>query len=217
MNAVLTKEKVAKAIADLIANDKKPTLAAVHAALGNRGSTSTLIRLKAEIDAAATTVPDSDEGLKTFREVWALAMDEGRKANQALVNELVANIQVVCQQNEKLEGEAVGLENRIGSLEKEKSLLEIGLAKEKTELENQLNRAQAALVEANGRASQAFEQLSQAQTGHAAELTALRADLDQAVERLHATELELRLQSAAGSQPLTPPRFHPGPKTPRSI
>jgi chromosome segregation ATPase len=191
MNAVLTKEKVAKAIADLIANDKKPTLAAVHAALGNRGSTSTLIRLKAEIDAAATTVPDSDEGLKTFREVWALAMDEGRKANQALVNELVANIQVVCQQNEKLEGEAVGLENRIGSLEKEKSLLEIGLAKEKTELENQLNRAQAALVEANGRASQAFEQLSQAQTGHAAELTALRADLDQAVERLHATELEL--------------------------
>lgn len=178
-------------MADLIANDKKPTLKAIDAALGHRGSTSTLIKLKAELDADAISVPDSDEGLQTFREVWALAMDEGRKQNQAQINELLANIKTVCEENERLEGESIALKDGISSLETEKSNLEIGLAKVKAELENQLNQAQAALVEAAGRVRQVLEQLAQTQTAHATELTALRAERDKAVERSHTAEIEL--------------------------
>jgi len=51
-------------------------------------------------------------------------------------------------------------------------------------------------VDANGRASRAFEQLSQTQSAHAAELTALRAERDKAVEKQHATELELAASKA---------------------
>jgi len=196
MKQILKKEDVAKAMADLVANGKKPTLAAIHAALGNRGSTSTLIKLKTEIDTAANTVPDSDEALQSFREIWALAMEEGRKQNEVKVSELTANIKVVCQENERLEGEAIALKDQVASLEKEKSNLETGSAKVKAELESQLNQAQGALVEAGGHARKAFEQLAQTQSAHAAELTALRVERDSAMEKSRVTELELAVCKA---------------------
>jgi hypothetical protein len=196
MKQVLKKEDVAKAMADLIANGKKPTLNAIHAAVGGRGSTSTLIKLKAEIDAAANALPDSDIGLQTFREIWALAMDEGRKQNEAKVNELTANIQVVCLENEHLEGEAIKQNDLIASLETEKFNSESESAKIKAELEAQLNRTQAALIEAGDRARQAFEQLAQIQTAHAAELAALQVELKRTGERAHAAEIELAASKA---------------------
>jgi hypothetical protein len=53
MKQIITNEEVSKAMADLATQGKKPTLSALHAALNNRGSMSTLVRLKAEIEAAA--------------------------------------------------------------------------------------------------------------------------------------------------------------------
>jgi hypothetical protein len=38
MKQIITKEEVGKAILDLVGQNKKPTLAALHAALGHRGS-----------------------------------------------------------------------------------------------------------------------------------------------------------------------------------
>jgi hypothetical protein len=63
MKQIITKEEVGKAIIDLVGQGKKPTLAALHAALNNRGSMSTLVRLKAEIEAASQPAGDSPEGL----------------------------------------------------------------------------------------------------------------------------------------------------------
>ena len=79
MKQLLTKEEVAKAIKDLEAQGKKVTCTSLHAALGNRGSMSTLLRLKAEIEGSPAPIADSPTGLKTFREVWTLAVTEGRQ------------------------------------------------------------------------------------------------------------------------------------------
>jgi len=48
MKQVLTKQDVVKALAELSAKGKKATLAMLHAAVGNRGSMSTLVRIKGE-------------------------------------------------------------------------------------------------------------------------------------------------------------------------
>jgi len=92
MKQILIKEDVVKVIGDLVGQGKKPTLAALHAALNNRGSMSTLVRLKAEIEAAAQPVTDSPDALKTFRDVWALAVEEGRQQQSAVLAELRESI-----------------------------------------------------------------------------------------------------------------------------
>jgi hypothetical protein len=107
MKQIITKEEVSKAIADLVGQGKKPTLAALHAALNNRGSMSTLVRLKAEIDAAAQPVADSADGLRAFREVWALAVDEGRQQQEAILLEVRESVKALAAENERFEGVAI--------------------------------------------------------------------------------------------------------------
>ena len=78
MKQILTKEMVKKALDDLKA-DKKTTNNILHAALGFRGSMTTVIHLRAELEADKLAPNDSAEGLKAFRDVWALAREEGGK------------------------------------------------------------------------------------------------------------------------------------------
>ena len=103
MKAVLTKEEVGKAISHLVGQGKRPTLAALHAALDNRGSMTTLVRLKAEIDAATRSATDSPEALEVFRKVWALARDEERKEQDRQMAELRESIKALAAENERLE------------------------------------------------------------------------------------------------------------------
>ena len=78
MKQIITKDDVAKAIQDLVEKGKKPSLAAIHASLNGRGSMSTLVRLKAEIDATAKSDADSPEELKAFREIWSMVCAAAR-------------------------------------------------------------------------------------------------------------------------------------------
>jgi hypothetical protein len=125
MKQVLTRDEVAKAMGGLSGKSgKRPTLAAIHAALGGKGSMTTLIRLKNEVEAAAQSVTDSDEGLKAFREVWALAVQEGRQQQESVIAEMRENLQTVLVENERLEGTAASAIERATALEQAKAQAE---------------------------------------------------------------------------------------------
>ena len=205
MKQIITKEEVGKAIFDLAGQGKKPTLAAVHAALNNRGSMSTLVRLKAEIEAAAQPVTDSPEGLKAFREVWALAVDEGRKQQEAVLVELRESVKALATENERLEGTALAAQNHAAEIEQAKSRAETELSRVKTHIEGEMKQAKTDLAEATTQAAGALQKLAESQAAHATQVAALQADLTAAVRKAHELELQLvralALLEAKGIQP----------------
>jgi len=185
---------VAKTISDLVAQGKKPTLAILHAALQHRGSMSTLVRLKAEVEAAAQPVIDSPEALKAFREIWALAVEEGRIQQEAVTTELRENLKALAAENERLEGTAIAAQERATELEQTAFRAEAELNRVRAEQERQLSQAQAALVQASAQAAEALQKLSEVQAARSAEVATLQTDLASAVSRAH--ELELKLVRA---------------------
>jgi chromosome segregation ATPase len=192
MKPILNRENVAKAMQDLKDNGKAITLGTLHAALGFRGSMTTVNKLFKEIKASEKpTAEPNEEALKNFREVWTRAMDEGRKQNETIIQQQDADLQALGQENERLDGLAMAAQEQAEILQKEKSSLESELARARADLGNQLSQAQTALVEANQRVSHAFEQLAQTQSTHAKEMAALLVERDAAVAKSHGTELEL--------------------------
>lgn len=207
MKQIITKEEVSKAMADLTKQGKKPTLSTLHAALNNRGSMSTLVRLKAEIEAAAQPMTDSPDGLKAFRDVWALAVEEGRQQQDAVLLELRESVKALSAENERLEGAALAAQNRAGELEHAKSRAETELAQFKIHVEGELKQARTAQAEATTQAAGALQNLAEARAAHAAQVAALQGDLTAAVRKAHELELNLvraeALLEAKGIQPAT--------------
>lgn len=208
MKQVITKEEVGKAISDLVGQGKKATLAAVHAALGNRGSMSTLVRLKAEIEAAVQPTSDSSEGLRAFHEVWALAVEEGKKQQEAVVMELHENLKALATENERLEGIALAAQNQAAELEQAKSKTEAELKQIKNRTDDELNQAKTTLTEATAQAADALQKLAAVQASYATEIGTLQADLAAAVQSAHSMELKLvrsnALLEANGINPEAP-------------
>lgn len=182
MKPLLTQNDVATAIADLAAQGKKPTLTALHAAVGGRGSMSTLVKIKAQLAAAAQTQPatDSPEAQQAFRTVWTLAVDQGRKQHEAIVAELRDDLRSLAVENERLDGEAVSARSRVAELEKSQA-----------RAEGDRQAAQSALSEATSQAARALNQLAESQAAHASDIATLQAKLDAAVQKAHGLELEL--------------------------
>jgi chromosome segregation ATPase len=191
MKQIITKEEVIKATADLATQGKKPTLSALHAALNNRGSMSTLVRLKAEIEATAQIMTDSPDGLKAFRDVWALAVEEGRQQQEAVLLELRESVKALAAENERLEGTALAAQNRAGELEHAKSRAETELAQFKIHVEGEQKQARTAQAEATTQAAAALQNLAETRASHAAQMAALQADLTAAVRNAHELELNL--------------------------
>jgi len=100
MKKLLSKEDVEKAMAELAAKGRKITLATLHAALGNRGSLSTLVRLKAEIEAPSASPQDSEEALNAFRQVWSLAQTEARKQQDVSIAELQETLRTLATEKD---------------------------------------------------------------------------------------------------------------------
>lgn len=191
MRQIVTREDVAKAIQDLAAQGKKPTLAAIHAALDHRGSMSTLVRLKAEIDAALSEPTESEAALKSFREVWRLAVEDGRRQQQAQVQELREGMTILANENERLEGSAVAARNRMEDLEKARVEAEVEHAKFRTVSAEELEDARKASTEATSRLAAALEELAECQSARVVEVKLLQDELKIAVQKSH--ELELKL------------------------
>ena len=168
---------------------------------------STLVRLKAEIESAAQPVTDSPEGLKAFREVWALAVDEGRKQQEAVLVELRESVKALATENERLEGTALAAQNHAAEIEQAKSRAETELSRVKTQIEGERKHATTALAEATTQAAGALQKLAEAQAAHAAQVTVLQSDLTGAVRKAHELELQLvraeALLEAKGIQPPT--------------
>ena len=190
MKQIITKDDVSKAIQALTEQGKKATLASIHAALNNRGSMSTLVRLKAEIDAATQPVNDSAEGLKTFREVWALAVDEGRKQQDAVILDLRESIRTLALENERLEGAVLAAQNHSSEIEQAKAKLEEQLSKIRSSTEDELKQTKAALTEATYQTASSLQKLAELQSAHAAQIAHLQSELNTALQKAHEMELK---------------------------
>ena len=196
MKKVLTKADVEKAINGLIASGKKPTLSTIHASLNNRGSLTTLIDLKAEIDAAAQIITDSPEALKVFREVWALAQDENRQLLAGAADELRETIRALSIENERVEGLASAAQNQAADAEHAKSQAEGELTRIKCQLEAELKQSAAALAAASVEAAGAFRSLAEAHAAHATELNSLKSEIAAATQNSHEFELQVARTTA---------------------
>jgi hypothetical protein len=191
MKQIISKEDVSKAINDLTDQGKKTTLAAIHAALGGRGSMSTLVRLKTEIEAPTDTSNDSAEGLKAFRAVWSAAVDEGQKNQQARIDELIESVSAMAVENDRLEGASLAANNHATELELAKTCAETELRTFKDGVEAELHHARTALAQAEARATDALQKLIDSQANDKCQMTAMRAERDYAVNKAHDIEIKL--------------------------
>ena len=194
MKTILTKDDVAAAIAKLKAAGKKTTLQAIHAVLDNRGSISTLVRLKAEVEAGAVAERDSEEGLRAFRDLWALAIDEGKKVKEAEIAELREALDATADEAEKAEGETLAVKERLVAVEAQRDSLISDLA-----------AANAALTasrvdgsEHSTKIADVLERLAKLQETHATDRQRLEQEIRAEHDRAHKLEIELaKLQAVA--------------------
>ena len=191
MKQILAKEDVERAMADLSAKGRKTTLAALHAALDHRGSMSTLIRLKAEIEAPPSAPRDSEEALNAFRQLWNTAQEDARKQQGATIADLQETLKMLATENERLDGVAAAAERRCAELEQAKSAAETEALQIRAKLESDLSRAQGALSDANAQAARALEKLAKVQSEHAIELADLQRKLSDALAKAHDQEIQL--------------------------
>jgi chromosome segregation ATPase len=205
MKQIISKEDVGKAITDLTAQGKKPTLLAIHSALNHRGSMSTVVRLKAEIEAAAQPITDSPQGMEAFREVWALAVEEGRKQKEEKLAELRENLDALAAENERLEGAAMAAQSRTTEAEQAKSRAEAELHQFRIGVEAELKLARKDQAEANTLAADALRKLAEAQAAHTTRVAALQANLTDADRKAHEFELRLvRAEATLAAQAIQP-------------
>jgi hypothetical protein len=190
MKSILTKADVEKAKASLLSQGKRPTLAALHAALDNRGSMTTLVEIKAEIDAAKNTQVDSPEALESLRNIWALARAEERKEQEGQLAELRECIAALSNENQRLEGTSAAAEKRAGDMSEAKSQAEAALQLLRTNADRDLALATTAMRESGSEATRALRELAEERSARATQVAALRSELTSA--QLHAHEFELQ-------------------------
>ena len=206
MKQVITKEDVSAAMEHLTALGKRPTLTAIHVLLNRRGSMSTLVRLKAELEAASKLTPgDSPEALEAFRETWAKAVAAGHHQQEVLVAELRESLNTVAAENEKLEALALASQNRAQELELAKSRAESELREFRAQVKADLDEARASTAQANSKATEVLSRFAETQTKHASQVAALQAERDEALIKAHEMEIRLTralaLLEAGGSSP----------------
>jgi hypothetical protein len=206
MKQVITKEEVSAAMEQLTAQGKRPTLAAIHVLLNRRGSMSTLVRLKAELEESSKlTAGDSPDALQAFRETWAKAVAAGCHQQEVLVAELRESLNTIAAENEKLEALAIASHNQAQELEVSKSRAESELREFRAQVKVNLDEARASTTQANSKATEVLSRFAEAQAKHASQVAALQAERDEALTKSHEMEIRLTralaLLEAGGSSP----------------
>ncbi len=120
MRAILTKDLVRTAIGKLNHQGIKPTLAAIHDILGRRGSMTTLVRLKAEIDREGPPQGDAGELVR----VAVRAEDAGGKQQGPFLLGSGERLTQLTKENERLVMALAAANNRLASLENQKMVVE---------------------------------------------------------------------------------------------
>lgn len=186
MKPVITKDAVADAIKKLQDQGQKVTLQAIHAALGGKGSLTTLVKLRAEIEAEATTPTDSAEGLAQFRQLWAAAVSEGRRQMEAQLAELRASLDAVTAENERLEAAAIADADRVGELQARLD----SLVGEISQANRAATEARAGAASASSQLAQALADVSAVRAEYLSAVTAHARETGAARDRWHALEVE---------------------------
>jgi chromosome segregation ATPase len=187
MKQIITKQDVAQAINSLKTAGKKPTLTAIHAALNNKGSLSTLVKLKAEIESEALDEKDSEEGLKAFRDVWAMAVEEGRQQKENEIAELRQALDAMSAESQIMEGQVAAANDRAKQLETQRD----SLVAEVQKANEQVTIARATGEQNANKLADTLERLAKLQGDHSTELSKLRQELADALKKAHETELKL--------------------------
>jgi chromosome segregation ATPase len=187
MKAIITRQEVAAAIDSLQSAGKKPTLQAIHAAIGAKGSFSTIQKLRAEIEADAATGQDSNEALQVFRQLWAKAVEEGKALKEAECAELREALAAVERENERAAGELIAADLRRTELEHQCNKLIGDLA----QANEQVTAAYLAGKQTANKLSAALEHIENLQTRHAAVETDLRHEVTKAEASAHENGIAL--------------------------
>lgn len=179
----VTRQDVESAMEKLLAQGIYPSVAKILNITG--GSASTVNRLKREIQADQTPPLDSREAMEAFRGVWAKALQAGVDQGAKALEELEQDYSSVLEENERLEGRLVAAESRI-----EKYM------QQREELQSQVAAAQAQATDARRnsesdarRLAETLARLSALQDRHATECAQLRAQWEEASEKLRAADI----------------------------
>ena len=156
---------VEQAIESLKKAGKNLTIKAIHAALGGRGSITTLVRLKGEIDAESAALRDSQEALRIFREFWKLAVQEGRSQKEAEVEEVRETIDAVTTEMQALEAAAAAARESLSEVSRQRD----NLVEELTKLHDELAAARTASEQHSRKLGDVVERTAKLET-EAAEL-----------------------------------------------
>jgi hypothetical protein len=152
---------------------------------------STLVRLKAEIEAEAQGPMDSPDAREAFREVWSLARNEGRQEQEQAVAELRESLRSLAAENERLEGVAGAAQMWATDLEEAKAKAETELQLLRISAERDLSRTMSTIRDAGLQAAKALQELADARGDHATQVTALQTELTVAQRNAHEFELQL--------------------------
>ena len=145
------------------------------------------MKLKAEVEAEALTQADSPEGIRAFRELWALAFDERRKQKEIEAEELRQALDALATENEKLDAHLTAANSRMAEVEKQRD----GLVAELAKANDQVTAARAAGEQHSTKLAEALERTTKLQEAHAKELADLRLQLATTERQAHSLELKL--------------------------
>jgi gamma-glutamylcysteine synthetase len=183
---LISRDEVAAAMKQLAGEGKKPSATAIRAVLG-RGSLSTVIKLKGEIESAVDSPPESEEGRRLFQKTWETAVAEGRRQVQEHLETARIDLQTAVAEVERLEGDLVGLRaaNDAMQIELRQARAEAAAASE------QALAARAANESAANERAALSTQIAELYRSHAEAVAGLNAQLTAAQGRAHRFEVEL--------------------------
>jgi DNA repair exonuclease SbcCD ATPase subunit len=185
--SVLTLEEVEKALTTLRQKEgREPSTRALHAAVGNRGSMTTLLKMKRDLDKPPGVAPGADpEQVAQFNALWAAAKTVGRAEREEEVRRLQEELDTVMAEAERMEGEIVEARQQGAEI----AAVRDRLIAENAAAHQELTAARAAGEQQTQKTAAALERLSTLQAAHAQELSALGEQLRQAEKSQHETAL----------------------------
>lgn len=148
---------------------------------------------------------DSAEALAAFRSLWAAANADGRRQSEEEVADLKASIEAIMAESQPLEGDVAAANIRA----KEYENLVASLTAELSKAAEQVTLARAAAEQHALRVAESLERIEKLQSDHAAELSHLRKQLDDAQAKAH--EFEIKFARAEARLDLVSPTATPVP------
>lgn len=186
---------MAKAMAILKQDgNQNPSLPAIRAAVGNKGSMSTIAGFKKELDDEALAAQDPPDALQAFRAIWAQAVQVGRAQRDSEVADLQELARELSSESKEFEGEATASRSAATAVTQK---YEVSLV--------QLNRANEALIAARADAERNATKLVEVMEESRREADHLRNQLTAEKNRAHELELKLAHRASANEAPTNTP------------